>query len=270
MPNANRGKRYRPRAEAASRVVKRAAKGALHGVGLDVQRYRALPRDFDASTRRMVEVVAPYTKTSPARLAALREAVRYLVAHDVPGAIVECGVWRGGSVMAAALTLLECGDKDRDLYLFDTFEGMVTPTEKDVRHDGVRAEAILESHAKTDETSTWCAVTEPVVREALSRVAYPPDRTHIVKGRVEDTVPEQAPERIALLRLDTDWYESTKHELVHLVPRIVDGGVLIIDDFGHWLGARRAVEEYLAETRLPLLLQRIDESGRMAVVHRTS
>lgn len=104
----------------------------------------------------------------------------------------------------------------------------------------------------------------------LRRTAYDPARLHYVKGKVEDTIPSspdgvQAPERIALLRLDTDWYESTRHEMVHLYPRLVPGGVLIIDDYGHWQGSRKAVDEYFAENGPPLLLNRIDDPGRLAV-----
>jgi hypothetical protein len=86
-----------------------------------------------------------------------------------------------------------------------------------------------------------------------------------VKGRVEDTLPASAPEQISLLRLDTDWYESTRHELQHLYPRLARRGVLIIDDYGHWQGARQATDEYLAEHRIPLLLNRIDPTARIAL-----
>jgi O-methyltransferase len=87
----------------------------------------------------------------------------------------------------------------------------------------------------------------------------------LVKGKVEDTVPKNAPEKIALLRLDTDWYESTRHELVHLFPRLVPGGVLIIDDYGHWQGARKAVDEYIAGNQVKILLNRVDYTGRIGV-----
>ena len=90
-------------------------------------------------------------------------------------------------------------------------------------------------------------------------------RTHFVAGDVEQTIPGVVPEQISLLRLDTDWYESTRHELKHLYPRLIRGGVLIIDDYGHWKGARQAVDEYLAETGAKLLLNRIDYTGRAAV-----
>jgi O-methyltransferase len=82
---------------------------------------------------------------------------------------------------------------------------------------------------------------------------------------VEDTLPDQAPERIALLRLDTDWYASTKHELEQLYPRLAEGGVLIVDDYGHYEGARRAVDEYFRAAGEPVLLNRIDFSGRLVI-----
>jgi hypothetical protein len=94
---------------------------------------------------------------------------------------------------------------------------------------------------------------------------YDAARLRFVKGKVEDTVPAQAPARIAILRLDTDWYESTRHELEHLDPRLSPGGVLIIDDYGHWAGCRQAVDEYFASRKLHALLNRVDYTGRIAV-----
>jgi len=86
-----------------------------------------------------------------------------------------------------------------------------------------------------------------------------------IVGKVEDTIPGEAPGKIAILRLDTDWYESTKHELINLYPKLSTGGVLIIDDYGHWEGARKAVDEYIHDQRLRILLNRIDYTGRIAV-----
>ena len=103
------------------------------------------------------------------------------------------------------------------------------------------------------------------VRRNLASTGYPSDRLHFIRGRVEDTIPASAPESIALLRLDTDWYESTRHELTHLYPRLVRGGVLIIDDYGHWQGARQATDEYFSVLGSPVLLHRIDYTGRIAV-----
>jgi O-methyltransferase len=232
--------------------------------GYDIVPYP--PPDFDRAFLETLRLVRPYTLGSPERVFAVCDAVRYVTRSEVPGAFVECGVWKGGSMMAAARTLLEVGDPDRRLYLFDTFEGMTAPGVLDRRHDGATAQAILGRERRADPESTWCRAPIEQVRTAMDLVGYPADRIEFVPGRVEDTIPEQAPSEIALLRLDTDWYDSTRHELVHLVPRLSSGGVLIIDDYGHWQGARRAVDEYLKESGLCLFLARTDETGRTAIV----
>jgi hypothetical protein len=112
----------------------------------------------------------------------------------------------------------------------------------------------------------WCYSSLDEVRSNMVRTGYPVDRMRFVKGKVEDSIPGQAPAQIALLRLDTDFYESTYHELRHLYPRLAPGGVLIIDDYGHWAGARKATDQYFAELGRPVLLQRIDYTGRLAIV----
>jgi hypothetical protein len=221
--------------------------------------------------RAIVEQAFPYTMTGVPRLAALVDAVRYCVRRDVPGDFAECGVWRGGSVLAMILTLQSLGISDRELHLYDTFEGMTRPTDHDVSdHEPPALETW--SAAKGD-SRPWgeafgpAVFDEASVRATLESTGYPSDRIHFVTGPVEETIPQRAPTRIALLRLDTDWYESTRHELLHLYPRLSPGGVLIIDDYGHWQGARRAVDEYFGETAEPLLLNRIDYTGRVAVKH---
>jgi O-methyltransferase len=221
------------------------------------------PLDFDEADVELCRRVAPYTMTTPPRVYALARAVEYVVAREISGAIVECGVWRGGSMMAAALTLLRLGVTDRELYLFDTFTGMTPPTEEDVRRSGESAADLLS--AEGDDADIWAIASLDDVRNAVLGIGYPPERIHFVKGLVEETLPANAPDKIALLRLDTDWYASTKHELVHLFPRVMRGGVLILDDYGYWQGVRRAVDEYLSERNVPLLLNRIDNTGRIAL-----
>jgi len=223
----------------------------------------AFPRDFDGVDTELCLRVSPYTMTPPERIYALARAVEYTVGRQLPGAMVECGVWRGGSMMVVALTLLRLGVTDRELYLFDTFEGMTEPSEEDVKYSGERATDILARTSR--DSNVWGVAPLEQVREAVLSVGYPEERIHFVKGAVEETLPTSAPEEIALLRLDTDWYSSTKHELLHLYPRLVHGGVLMLDDYGFWRGARQAVDEYLAENEVVLLLDRIDEEARIAI-----
>jgi O-methyltransferase len=226
--------------------------------------------NLDDADRAIVERALPFTMTGILRLQALVDAVRHLERARVPGTFAECGVWRGGSVVAMILTLQELGTTDRDIYLYDTFEGMTEPTEHDVSPiDPPALETWREAEGRRERP--WSQVFDPAafnedaVRATVAETGYPLEHLHLVSGPVEETLPGSAPGELALLRLDTDWYESTRHELVHLYPRLVDGGVLIIDDYGHWEGARRAVDEYFAEHGPAPMLTRIDYTGRIAV-----
>ena len=227
------------------------------------KRTHELPPDFAEEVRRIWNVVQPFTMTSPARVNALCEATFYIAKHEIPGSIVECGVWKGGSMLAVALSLIHMGVTSLDLFLFDTFEGMSAPTEQDVTYSGEAATELLASASPANPI--WARASLNEVKEVMSNAGYPKDKIHFVKGKVEDTIPAEAPETVALLRLDTDWYESTLHELTHLYPRLAPGGVLVVDDYGHWQGARRAVDEYLERLQEPILLNRIDYTGRIAV-----
>ena len=222
--------------------------------------------------REIVRKATPYTMTTPERIVSVIDSVRYCVKRNIPGAFVECGVWRGGSVMAMIFTLQELGRDDRDIYLFDTFEGMTAPTEIDTSPvDRPALEWFRDvegtEHRAFPHFFDADVFNEDLVRRNVLGTGYPADRLHFVRGRVEETVPGGAPETIALLRLDTDWYESTRHEMVHLYPRLSRGGVLIVDDYGHWDGCRVAVDEYFATQAEPVLLTRIDYAGRIAVKH---
>lgn len=240
--------------------------------GLPPEHRRIIERDLAGvapEDRRIIERTLPYTMTGVPRLAALIDAVRYCVRRGTPGAFAECGVWRGGSVLAMILTLQELGVSDRDIHLYDTFEGMTAPTERDVSPFHPPALDLWEQA----QGRPWPELFDPqtfneaAVRETLLATAYPEERLHLIRGPVEETLPQHAPDLLALLRLDTDWYESTRHELLHLYPRLSDGGVLIVDDYGHWEGCRQAVDEYFADHVAPPLLNRIDYAGRIAVKH---
>ncbi len=244
-------------------------KAAIHKTfrlfGLDIVQFppreQPYPPDFRDDEADIVREVRPWTMTSAERIYALIQAVRYVSASAIAGAIVECGVWKGGSMAAIARTLLQLQDVRRDLYLFDTFEGMPEATAKDVDYTGKQASEVL-----LENPAFRCA-DAPLerVKEVLYGTGYPRERIHFVRGRVEETIPASAPDSIALLRLDTDWYTSTKHELVHLFPRLARAGVIVIDDYGHWRGSRQACDEYFAQNRIPILLNRIDYTGRIAL-----
>lgn len=244
-------------------------KRVLGVAGYDVVPRDVMPKgesapDLTADERETVARVAPFTMTSAERIISLIQATRHVVENGIAGDIAECGVWRGGSMMAIAETLKRLGDTSRRLYLYDTFEGMSIPAAHDVQFDGRPAGELFDEKAKENEP--WCYAGEDEVRRNLESTGYPSEMITLVKGKVEATIPGTMPEGLALLRLDTDWYESTRHELVHLYPKLANGGILIIDDYGHWQGAKQAVDEYFAtnDGRRPFL-HRVDYTARLIV-----
>jgi hypothetical protein len=220
-------------------------------------------RDLEPEFLELRERCKSFSMVSAERMYGVYSAVRHITASGIPGAIVECGVWRGGCMMLAALTL-QREKEERQIYLFDTFAGMTEPTERDTGPAGLKATTMWLEHRRRDGDN-WLAVSLEEVQANLAQTSYPESLLTFVQGDVMDTIPNEAPEEIALLRLDTDWYESTKHELAHLYPRLAPGGVLIVDDYGNWAGAKDAVDEYLATLDRPPFLTRTDYTGRMGV-----
>jgi O-methyltransferase len=243
-------------------------KSLINKAGYNIEKLekkKEWPTDFEDIHKTTIEKVLPYTMTSSERLFGLVEAVKYISKHKVEGDIVECGVWKGGSMLAIAEVLSKLKNTQRQLFLYDTFEGMAPPTSEDMRYDDLEADAMLQSDANKEKNLVWAYSTLDEVKSTMAQTNYPSSNIHYIKGKVEDTIPSIIPGKISLLRLDTDWYESTKHELIHLFPRLEQGGVLIIDDYGYWKGARKAVDEYFEENNIRILLNRLDETGRIAI-----
>jgi hypothetical protein len=184
--------------------------------------------------------------TSPIAQWELIQAIRHIENNAIAGDLVECGVWRGGNLVIAGLLRDRLGF-DRQIWAYDTFAGMTAPTEADFK-PGEELD-VEKKFADLDrgDRNEWCyASVEDVLQSFESRVGNRNLRT--IRGPVEETLrkPENLPEKIAILRLDTDFYESTKAELEILYPRLSKGGVLIVDDYGEWAGARKAVDEYFS------------------------
>jgi O-methyltransferase len=233
-------------------------------LGIEVERRRAAHdalHDLTPGEKQIIASASPFTMTSADRMAALVNAVNYLCKNDLPGDIAECGVWRGGSMLIVASMLLAHGDKSRNLYLYDTFDGMPPPTEHDIDFEGKTAANLLA--AERPGAGIWCHAGLEEVRANLLGTGYPPEKIHFIKGKVEDTIPATLPPALCLLRLDTDWYASTLHELVHMYPSVCIGGILMVDDYGHWGGAKKAVDEYFAGQRV--YFHRVDYTARVLV-----
>jgi hypothetical protein len=250
-------------------MLKSALKALADRSGYVLERKRETKEDpiiphgvIEDRFRRMYEQARPYTMTTAQEMYNLYNATRYVVENDIPGDFVECGVWRGGSAMITALTLLSLPESERRLYLYDTYEGMPDATAEDVTHQDETADQI-KARLK-NEQDQWNYASLEEVRENVLSTGFPADRLTLVKGKVEDTIPGTIPDAVSILRLDTDFYESTYHELVHLYPRLARNGVLIVDDYDYWKGSRQATDQYFAENGVRMLLQRMDV-GRIGV-----
>ncbi len=182
----------------------------------------------------------------------LFRSIEYIARNQIPGDIVECGVFLGGAILAMSEFAQHFGLRDRRFHLYDTFAGFPSNTKE------------TDLHGKTKE---FCPHKNFLsqVQALLSRSPFPADQFKFVPGLVEETLAVTKPEKIALLRLDTDYYESTRVELEALYPQLASGGVLIVDDYGHFEGARRATDEYFAKQARSILFSRINYSVRCGV-----
>jgi O-methyltransferase len=241
----------------------RIARNVMGRMGFDIARHDSafLEPEFTIYSERC----APFTMVSRERLYAHFLAVRYVAENNIEGDIVECGVWRGGTSMLGAMTLLGMNQPLRQLWLYDTFAGMTAPTDDDVSPwNDVNAPKLWKKSQKR-ELNTWCYASLDEVRKNLTSTAYPAELTKFIAGDVIETLKISVPDKIAVLRLDTDWYESTRAEMDVLFPRLAKGGVLLIDDYGAWKGCKKAVDEYLSAHKIALMLHRTDYTGRSAI-----
>lgn len=225
--------------------------------------------EISESEKEMIATSLQYSMTNPERMWAIVQAMKYLVGKKIEGDVVECGVWKGGNILLFTL-LLEFFNVKKPVWAYDTYEGMSLPTDNDVDFRGKHSKELLVSAPRIAEEGThniWCYSTLDEVMENVQRHAQSSDAIHFIKGKVEETLMDEKnlPEKISLLRIDTDWYESTKKCLEVLYPRLVSGGVLILDDYGHWKGSRKAFDEYFAERGETPFLHRVDYTCRLMI-----
>jgi hypothetical protein len=220
--------------------------------------------DDEAHIRAALKRVRANSMSSFERMATLWQQVIYLDKYKIPGALVECGVWKGGSAGMMALAHLHAtnGKPTRALHLFDSFEGLPEPGNLD--GNKARAYSSQRMGGKLEAIGKCVGPIEDVRKLVLEDIGYPKELVHFHQGWFQDTITASLgePREIALLRLDGDWYESTVVCLKHLYPRVVKKGVVVMDDYGHWEGCKRATDEYLAGLAEPVYLHHIDYTGR--------
>ena len=216
--------------------------------------------EIDEENKNLIEFINEYSMTPLIRRWTLIKSLHYINKKKVIGDIVECGIWRGGNLFLAK----KIQDKyykeiKRKLYGFDTFEGMSEPS----NHDGIRINKIYQNFKNNNEP--WAKASLDDVKNFSKKLFSDIDEFNFVKGKVEDTLKDKKnlPDKISLLRLDTDLYESTKIELNILYPLLVEKGILIIDDYGDFPGCRQAVDEYFSDKNV--LMISVDKSCRVIV-----
>ena len=207
-----------------------------------------------------------YTMTSVARLVNTLKSCKYAVENNIPGDFVECGVWRGGHGILAKKIFERMGS-NKKVWMYDTFEGMAEPTEFDVNARTKEMATVKYYQTKTDTHVDWCYASLEDVKKCVQLAGININAVTFIKGDVCETLtdPSNRPTQISVLRLDTDWYQSTKTELHWLYPVLSNNGVLIIDDYGHWQGSRKAVDEYFAKNPYKPLFNVVDFTGRSAI-----
>ena len=220
--------------------------------------------DIEIDFYKLWEKVSPNTMISPERGYSVFKSVEYIVSNEIKGDIAECGVWKGGSCMLAALSLNYFGELGRKIYMYDTYRGMTEPSENDcIASTGENVTERWQKSIDEKGNSMWASSLAEVKKNMFS-TDYPEENIVFVEGDVREKLKTVKPEKISILRLDTDWYDSTKMELEYLYPLLSEKGVLIIDDYGHFTGSRKAVDEYFRE-RKKILLNRIDYTGRTGI-----
>lgn len=225
--------------------------------GLDIRKIESNSIERDGEFMTIYDACKNYSMVSQEKMFALYSAVEYVVRRGIPGDFVECGVWKGGCVMLMAMTLKLLKDEDRKIYLYDTFGGMVQSGATDFKI----ANRMPADKVWKKDMSRWCFSSIDEVKENIKKTGYPVDNFVFVKGKVEETLLQITPKKISLLSLDTDWYESTRKELIFLYPLLSVDGVLIVDDYNFWNGSRKAVDDYFKFDAL--LFHRIDDVSVM-------
>jgi O-methyltransferase len=220
--------------------------------------------DQDKRFARIYSMVSRFSMYSKERMYELYKSVVYVIENKISGDFVECGVWRGACVMLIAYTLLELKSTNRKLYLYDTFKGMTQAEKIDYKLGNKKCNAAGKwGKEQQDGYNKWCFAPLSEVKKNMALTGYPEEKIIFVRGMVESTIPGTVPGKICILKLNTTWYASTKHELTHLFPILSEKGILFVDDYGLWAGSKRALDEYFCNKCI--LLNRVDGWGRIAI-----
>lgn len=217
--------------------------------------------EVSQSEKKLIRNCLKYSMTNFERMWALMQSFHHIRQECLTGDFVECGVWKGGNIILLK-KLIQQYNLKKNIYGFDTFEGMVEPSLYDVNYNNKSAKKMFDDHKRKKIGFAMCGLDE--VKKNIKNYVKS-NNIYLIKGKVENTLKNKKnlPKKISILRLDTDFYESTKIELEILFPRLVKGGVLIVDDYGFWKGAKKAVDEYFSDYRQ--FMHYVDHSCRLLI-----
>ena len=235
--------------------------------GLHIVKKYKMPAETTINEKKIILRSLKYSMTTNIRMWALLQSAKEVLRKKIKGDFVECGVWRGGNIILLK-NILEQQKIKKNVYGFDTFEGMTEPTRHDVDTENNSALALMKKIDKKDqEFSIWAYSSLQNTKNNIFNNINSKKNLKLIQGKVEDTlvIKNNIPKKISLLRLDTDWYESTKIELEILYPLLQKGGILIIDDYGHFKGCRKAVDEYFSKHKIKLRLHYVDYTCRLII-----
>ena len=201
----------------------------------------------------IIQNSSKFSLLSEERLLNNIRSIDHILLKNIQGHIVEIGVYRGGSIMAMIYTL-QRNNALKHIYLYDTFEGMTDATQNDT----IIATGEHYNNAVVNSVSLACIASLEDVKQNISTTNYDETYIHYVKGNILNN--QIFPDKISILRLDTDFYDSTKHELETFYDLVSPGGIIIIDDYGFWNGSRRATDEFLQD-KPHIKLYDIDNTG---------
>ena len=202
--------------------------------------------------------ISPYTMLNYARLKNVYTLSKRVIERKVEGGFVECGVWKGGCIGTMGLAARKMGE-ERELWLFDSFEGLKKPTEK----DGQKGRLYKEGRLLGISTEGCITKKEEVEDLLFFRLNFKGEVVHIIEGWIEDTLPvyKERIGKISILRIDLDFYKSTKFCLYQLYDSVASGGYIIIDDYYDWEGCKTAVDEFIREKGLQPEIIQVDYSA---------
>jgi O-methyltransferase len=212
------------------------------------------PRPFDEEKRNLGLdwPAAADTMIGMQRLTSLQRCVEAVLSEDVPGDLIECGVWRGGACILMRAVLAVYGDEKRCVWVADSFAGVPPPDKENY---------IADENLRLDLVADVLGVSEAAVKANFKRYGLLDDRVQFLAGWFKDTLHAAPIDRIALMRLDGDLYESTIQALDSLYPRLSAGGFCIIDDYHAISACRQAVTDYRKCHGVTAEIIEIDGSG---------